>query len=202
MLRKLKRNQSSQLSKVSGDRMVRSVSPSSVEAEPDAYANRPGIGQQLLSFVEVLLLGGWLGSMMFFSFAVAPSAFAVLPTREMAGVIVTSTIGKVEVIGLIIGPILILINAVKTGSSSAARFLRIGLIGLMVICAALSRFWISPSMVSLRASMGGHIDDVSPADPMRLHFNDLHQYSVALMGIAIVAGLVSLFLTVQSWLRR
>jgi len=182
--------------------MVTSISPSSAETASEAYANRPGIGQQLLSFIEVLLLGAWLGAMTFFSFAVAPSAFAVLPTREMAGVIVTSTIGKVEMIGLIIGPLLILINALKTSRSGSVKILRIGLIGLMVICAALSRFWISPSMVSLRVTMGGHIDDVSPADPLRLQFNDLHQYSVALMGIAIVAGLVSLFLTVQSWLRR
>src|SRR5262245_22115098 len=153
--------------------MVRSISPSSVEAEPEAYANRPGIAQQFLSFVEVLLLGGWLGAMMFFSFAVAPSAFAVLPTREMAGVVVTSTIGKVEMIGLTIGSVLILINALRTSRSSAAKILRVGLIGVMVICAALSRFWISPSMVSLRAAMGGHIDDFSPADPLRLQFNDL-----------------------------
>ncbi len=181
--------------------MVRSISPSPVKTEPEGNV-RSGLGQQLLSFVEVLLLGVWLGSMMFFSFAVAPSAFAVLPTREMAGVIVTSTIGKVEVIGLVIGPVLILINILKPSRSSGAKLLRIGLIGLMIVCAALSRFWISPSMVSLRAAMSGHIDDVSPADPMRLQFNDLHQYSVALMGIAIVAGLVSLFLTVQTWLRR
>jgi Domain of unknown function (DUF4149) len=182
--------------------MVRTVTAASTETEAGSYAGRPGIGQHLLAFVEVLLLGVWLGSMMFFSFAVAPSAFAVLPTREMAGVIVTSTIGKVEVIGLIIGPLLILIGAVKTSRSSAAKILRIALIVLMVMCAALSHFWISPSMVSLRAGMGGHIDDVSPTDPLRLQFNDLHQYSVALMGIAIVAGLLTLFLTVQSWLRR
>jgi Domain of unknown function (DUF4149) len=182
--------------------MVRSVTASSPEAAHEVYANRPATAQQLLAFGEVLLLGIWLGSMTFFSFGVAPSAFAVLPTREMAGVIVTSTIGKVEVIGLITGPILILTSALKASGSSAAKILRIVLIGLMVICAALSRFWISPSMVSLRAAMGGHIDDVSPTDPMRVHFNDLHQYSVALMGIAIVAGLISLFLTVQSWLRR
>jgi len=181
--------------------MVGSISPSR-EAEPEAYSKRPTIGQLLLAFVEVLLLAAWVGSMIFFSIAVAPSAFAVLPTREMAGVMVTSTIGKVEVIGLIIGPFLILVNAVKSSRSSAAKILRIVLIGLMVMCAALSRFWISPSMVSLRAAMGGHIDEVSPADPMRLQFNALHQYSVALMGIAIVIGLASLFLTVQSWLRR
>src|SRR5215813_14139674 len=181
--------------------MVRSISPSPVKTETEANV-RSGLGQQLLSFVEVLLLGVWLGSMMFFSFAVAPSAFAVLPTREMAGVIVTSTIGKVEVIGLVIGPLLILIGAVKKSRSSAAKSLRIALMISMVMCAALSRFWISPSMVSLRAAMGGHIDDVPVSDPLRIQFNDLHQYSVALMGIAIVAGLMSLFLTTQSWLKR
>jgi len=182
--------------------MVRSVIASTTDAEAETTDGRPGIGQQLLAFVEVLLLGVWLGSMMFFSFAVAPSAFAVLPTREMAGVIVTSTIGKVEVIGLVIGPLLILIGAVKKSRSSAAKSLRIALMISMVMCAALSRFWISPSMVSLRAAMGGHIDDVPVSDPLRIQFNDLHQYSVALMGIAIVAGLMSLFLTTQSWLKR
>jgi len=63
-----------------------------VEVAPKPVGCRP----QISAFVEVLLLGVWLGSMIFFSFAVAPSAFAVLPTREMAGVMVTSTIGKIE----------------------------------------------------------------------------------------------------------
>ena len=180
--------------------MVRSVvtSPVTERARDDG----PGVVQQLSAFVEVLLLGVWLGSMMFFSFAVAPSSFAVLPTREMAGVIVTSTIGKVEIMGLVIGPLLLLLNAVQSKSRNEPRILRIGLIVLMVICAGLSRFWISPSMVSLRAAIGGHIDDVASTDPLRVQFNDLHQYSVALMGTAIVAGLVSFFLAVRSWLKR
>ncbi|MFB3127344.1 MAG: DUF4149 domain-containing protein, partial [Candidatus Acidiferrales bacterium] len=35
--------------------------------------------------VETLALGLWLGSMVFLSFVVAPAAFAVLPSRELAG---------------------------------------------------------------------------------------------------------------------
>jgi len=180
--------------------MVRTVVTSPVQERYNS--TKIGGAQHLAAFLEILLLGLWLGSMMFFSFAVAPSAFAVLPTRESAGVIVTSTIGKVELLGLVIGPLLILLNGLKRNDNSGqAKILRIALLVLMVMCAAISRFWISPSMVSLRAAMGGHIDDVASTDPMRVHFNDLHQYSVALMGTAIVAGLVSLFLAVRSWLR-
>src|SRR2546423_1675284 len=113
-----------------------------VESAPGA---RFGIAEQIAAFIEVLLLGIWLGSMMFFSFAVAPSAFAVLPTRELAGVLVTSTIAKIEVVGLIIGPLLILIKAATsnvTHSSKRDRFLQLLLIAVMTAAAALSRFWI------------------------------------------------------------
>jgi len=68
--------------------------------------------------------------------------------------------------------------------------------------AALSRFWISPAMVSLQAKMGGHIDDVPVTDPMRTQFNDLHHYSVGLMTTAMISGMVVLFLTVRSCLKR
>src|SRR2546426_585735 len=93
-----------------GIKLASRVTTTSTAVEAAAGA-RFGITRQIAAFIEVLLLGLWLGSMMFFSFAVAPSAFAVLPTRESAGVLVTSTIAKVEMLGLIIGPLLILIKA-------------------------------------------------------------------------------------------
>ena len=171
-----------------------------VEAAPQSG---PGIGQQIVVFAEVLLLGLWLGSMIFFSFAVAPSAFAVLPTRELAGVMVTSTIGKVELLGLIIGTVLILLQAARRSvGHSTIKMVQSALTALMIGCAALSRFWISPTMVSLRAEMRGHIDDVPATDPMRVQFNDLHQYSVGLMVAALLAGFVVLFITVRSCLKR
>jgi hypothetical protein len=175
---------------------------SAVEVAPGA---RLGIARQTIAFIEVLFLGAWLGSMIFFSFAVAPSAFAVLPTRELAGAVVTSTIGKLETLGLVIGPLLILIQAASwraTHSSKLIKSLRVILVLVMIAAAALSRFWISPQMVSLRGAMGGHIDDVPAGDPLRMQFNNLHQYSVSLMGTAMLAGLVVLFLTVRSWRSR
>jgi len=163
-------------------------------------SSRVGLGWNLIAFTEMLLLSVWLGSMLFFSFAVAPSAFAVLPTRELAGRMVTSTIGKIEVLGLVIGPLLILIQVARWRGSDSSKTIKIVkplLILMMVAAAALSRFWISPAMVSLRASMGVPIDEVPLNDPVRVWFNNLHQYSVALMGTAMIAGLVVLFLIVR-----
>jgi hypothetical protein len=164
-----------------------------------------GAGRKGLAFAEVFLLSLWLGSMIFFSFAVAPSAFAVLPTRELAGVMVTSTIAKVEVLGLVIGPFLILMNLAShrgEPSSPKIKCSKIILLIVMVAAAALSHFWILPRMVSLRAAMGGHIDDLPLNDALRVQFNGLHHYSVTLMGIAMIAGVVVLFLTVRSWIKR
>lgn len=159
----------------------------------------------MAAFIEVLLLAVWLGSMIFFSFAVAPSAFAVLPTRHDAGLIVTSTIAKVEILGLVIGPLLVLLQAASWRArnvSGASKAVQIILVLVMTAAAAASRFYVSSTMTALHGSMGGLIDNVPAGDPLRLRFNDLHQYSVALMSIALCAGLAVLFLTVRSWMKR
>ncbi|MCI0486941.1 MAG: DUF4149 domain-containing protein [Blastocatellia bacterium] len=182
-----------------------SISTSNAQTVKPAMVAALGTGWQILAFVEIFLLGVWLGSMAFFSFAVAPSAFAVLPSRHLSGQIVTSTISKVESLGLIIGPSLILIQIVSwraRHSRGLSGALRPALIAVMIVAAALSKFWVSPTMTSLRNQMGGLIDDVPATDPVRLQFNDLHQYSVALMAIALFAGVAALFFTVRSWLKH
>src|SRR5215208_8396394 len=78
------------------------------------------VKHQVLAFAEFLLLGGWLGAMCFFSFAVAPSAFAVLPSRHLAGQIVASTITKVEWLGLILGLLLLVVQFFKGRMSSVS----------------------------------------------------------------------------------
>ena len=175
------------------------------EGAQQTLAQEAKVWRQALAFAQTLLLSIWLGSMIFFSFAVAPSAFAVLPTRELAGALITSTIGKVEVLGLVIGPLLILIHAASwrfNRSSRSSKIIQLVLVVVMTAAAALSHFWISPTMISVRIAMGGPIDEVAMNDPVRVWFNNLHQYSVALMGTAMIAGLAVLFLAVRSWLKR
>lgn len=181
---------------------VNVAKPETVKPAPEAGF---GVGQQVVAFTEALMLAVWLGSMVFFSFAVAPSAFAVLPTRELAGAIVTSTIGKVEMLGLIIGPLLFILQLTAwrpRAASAKTRVLRALLLLMMIAAAAASRFWVSAKLVSLRQAMGGMIDNIPVTDPLRIEFNALHGYSVGLMGACMLAGFVVLFLTVHSWLKR
>jgi hypothetical protein len=122
----------------------------------------------------------------------------VLPSRHLAGQIVASTITKVEWLGLILGGLLLIVQVLKGRMSK----LSLALLTIMLAATAALRFWVSPAMNNLRASMGGIIDDVAATDPLRVEFNSLHQYSVTLMSIAILCGLALMFFTVRSWFKH
>ena len=161
------------------------------------------VAQRFQAFSELLLLGLWLGSMVFFSFAVAPSAFSSLPSKHLAALLVTSTLSKVELLGLIIGPLLVLSFLTAYGSGRSLRWWTRTILALLMSgAAALSHFVITPVMVTLRDALPDNIDLVPISDPYRARFDQLHEYSVALMSAAIVAGLVLLFMTVNAWIDR
>lgn len=179
-----------------------SLSTATREAAQQAVGARAGLGYQIVAFAEVLLLGVWLGAMSFFSFAVPQSGFAVLPSRQLVGLLVTSTITKVEVIGLVIGGLLILTQLAAWKVRGSGRPARLILVGMMVLAAALSRFWITPEMVDLRNAMGSVIENVPATDPLKLRFDQMHGYSVGAIMVAMLSGLVALFLTVRACFKR
>ncbi|HJR06033.1 MAG TPA: DUF4149 domain-containing protein [Pyrinomonadaceae bacterium] len=148
-----------------------------------------------LGDVRLLLVGVWLGAAMFFSFAVAPSAFAVLPARELAGAIVTRTIGIVNVGGLLIG-LLLLATAfyAKRAATKRALTLEVVALALMALATGIGHWIISARMQALRLSLGRPIDEVAQNDPVRVAFNNLHGYSVAAMTTAMLAALVAFIL--------
>jgi Domain of unknown function (DUF4149) len=61
----------------------------------------------IISKIRVLLLLTWLGSAIFFSFAVAPSVFGIVPSRELAGSVVSRSLSIVNYRGLIISLVLL-----------------------------------------------------------------------------------------------
>ena len=61
---------------------------------------------RFITNVRSLLLAMWLGAACFF-IAVAQSAFAVLPERELAGAVVNRTLSIVNYAGLIIAVVLL-----------------------------------------------------------------------------------------------
>jgi hypothetical protein len=154
-----------------------------------------------LAFIEVLLIGIWLGAIGFFSFAVPQSAFEVISSRQLVGQFVTSAITKLENLGLVLGSALLVLQFVTWKLRPQTRKIRLSLIVLMVVATALSRFWVTPEMVSLRNAMGPVIEDISSTDPIRVQFSNLHVFSVSLLMASMLAGLITLFLMIRSWLK-
>src|SRR5919202_5773658 len=80
---------------------------------------RSALGLRVLAGARLLLAALWLGGAVFFSFVVAPAVFQVLPTRELAGAVVTRTIAVVNVGGFAVG--LLLLASVFVAGGGAAR---------------------------------------------------------------------------------
>jgi hypothetical protein len=144
------------------------------------------------------LLAAWLGAALFFGAVVAPAAFGVLRsfglpnTSEIAGSIVTRTLGVINVAGFVIALVLLVTAFLRREAQS-----RIGLIvelvciGVIALTTSLGHWWIAARMRALRTAMELPIDQIAAADPRRMEFNALHGYSVRALGIAMIAGLVA-----------
>jgi hypothetical protein len=151
--------------------------------------------------VRLLLIALWLGGAVFFSAAVAPSAFGVLRARnvayanEAAGSIVTRTLAVVNTGGFIIA-LLLLVSAFLFRQGVKRRAFLAETISLLVLSIAtgVGQWIIAARMLALRALMGRPIDDVAIDDPLRVSFGGLHGYSVMALGVAIIAAAVALLL--------
>lgn len=150
---------------------------------------------QFLSNIRLLLVGLWLGAAIFFV-AVAQSSFAVLPSRELAGAVVSRTLMIVNLSGIAIGLILLATSFIKRLNVAPFRiWTERVLIVLLTAACAVGQFVIALWLSFVRAQMGGKpIDEVALEDPLRMQFNQLHQYSQWVLLGAMVAALVLFFL--------
>jgi uncharacterized membrane protein len=60
-----------------------------------------GAMTNILRFVQVFALGAWVGSIFYFSAAVAPGAFRVLSNQDQAGALVQFTLGRLHTLGMV-----------------------------------------------------------------------------------------------------
>jgi MFS family permease len=150
---------------------------------------------KIFTLIRLLLIGLWLGAACFFSLAVAQSAFAVLPTREMAGLVVSRTLSIVNFSGLFIGLILLLSSFIKQHEINRYRLLteRVLLIIFTAAC-AVGQFVIGLWLSYVRMQINRPIDELAIDDPLRMTFNNLHQYSIWVLIAAMSAALVAFFL--------
>lgn len=141
--------------------------------------------------IRLVLLGVWLGAACFF-IAVAQSAFAVLPSRELAGLVVNRTLAILNYSGLAISVLLIVssligINTLRKFWVWTERFLLLILAG----ACAVGQFVISQWLLFVRLEMGKPVDEVALEDPLRIQFNQLHQYSQWVLMAAMIAAFVA-----------
>lgn len=149
---------------------------------------------KFFSDIRLLLLTIWLGAAVFF-IAVAQSAFAVLPEREMAGAVVNRTLAVLNYGGIGIAALLMVSSFAGVGTVNKVwlwieRFLILVIAVACTVGELVIGFWLS----SLRAQMGRPIDEVAVDDPMRVQFNMLHEYSVWVLFAAMIAALLTFFI--------
>jgi uncharacterized membrane protein len=152
-----------------------------------------------LRFFMLLSLVTWLGGLIFFSFVVAPSAFAVAPTRQLAGAMVGRCLTALHWIGLVSGVVFVacsMIYSATTAGSAQPFAPRHIAVYLMLLLTLTSQFGVSPRMHQLRAEMV-EIDRLPQDDARRVEFNRLHVWSTRLEVGVFIFGLAALALTAR-----
>ena len=148
---------------------------------------------KFLSDIRLLLVAVWLGAALFF-IAVAQSAFAVLPQREMAGLVVSRTLAILNFSGIAIFVLLLISSFIGSKASNrilvwTERFLLILTVAACSVGQLVFGFWIAMK----RAEIGKPIDELAADDPLRVQFNMLHEYSVWTLMIGMGAALIAYF---------
>lgn len=152
-----------------------------------------------LRTLMLLALIAWIGGILFFAAVLAPTVFRVLPTREMAGNVVSPSLTALHWIGIVSGMVF-LAASLLLDRTTYARFKPLALVNvlalLMLAITLFSQFSISPRMMTLRAEMTP-IDNLPVTDARRVEFNRLHQWSTRAEGSVFFLGLVVVVLTAK-----
>lgn len=140
--------------------------------------------------IEVILLALWLGAGIIFAAGVAPAAFAVLPTRTLAGALVGRVLPVIFFAGIAVGALVIVLARGALGRRIAGA--------IVVAGCAIAQFIISPRIERVRAEIGGAIENLAPDDARRAAFGRLHAMSVGWLGLAMLAAAVALVLAAKT----
>jgi hypothetical protein len=147
-----------------------------------------------LRLASLVLLSAWLGAALLTAAVVAPAAFAVLPSRSLAGALVGRVLPVLFLSGAAIGVFEIwrvrLVESRRGVGFIAAT--------LLVASTLVAQFGVSPRIEEIRAGAGQAIDGLAPSDPRRVAFGRLHGISVALLGLGMVAAGISLLMQARA----
>jgi hypothetical protein len=147
----------------------------------------------------LLSLVVWIGGLIFFAFVLAPTVFAVLPTRQLAGNVVSRSLGILHLMAISCGVLFAITSMVdsRVVNGVAQPFaLRNLIIYAMIILTLVGMFGIASRMLSLREQMNP-IDAAPHDDARRVEFNRLHVWSTRIESTVLILGLALLYLTAR-----
>lgn len=131
-----------------------------------------------MSTRAISLVWFWLGAATLFIAVVAPAAFAVLPTRAMAGLLVGRVLPVLFYSGAGIG-LLLFLNT-QDWRRGAAVALTVASLGAQI--------GVAPRIHRSRQALGPELEAIPVTDPRRVAFGRLHGISVALLGVGMLAA--------------
>jgi hypothetical protein len=146
--------------------------------------------------LQLATLAVWLGAAAFFSVAVAPALFAVLPSRTLAGEVVGRLLPTIFYSGIVIGALVI---ATQLRAHGVWNFRgRETAAAVMMAGCVVAQMLVAPRIARLRSEIAGPIEILSVDDPRRVAFGRLHGASVAWLGLAMLAAAVALVLAARA----
>lgn len=135
------------------------------------------------SIAALVLAALWLGASLITITVVAPGAFAVLPTRALAGDMVGRVLPVIFATAILVHlAVPILAPAVRRHPLAMAASI------VAALAAAAALLGVDPRIAALRDAIVVPIDQLAPADPRRAMFGVLHAVSVGLLGLAMLAN--------------
>jgi hypothetical protein len=149
----------------------------------------------------LLSLVVWVGGIVFFAFVLAPTVFhpGILPSRQLAGAVVSRSLSILHWMGIACGAIFLVTAVISSRVVSGVPALfsaRNLLVCAMILLTLISMFAISTRMLELRTQMV-FIDSVPHDDARRVEFNRLHVWSTRLESTVLLLGLAVIFLTAR-----
>jgi hypothetical protein len=152
-----------------------------------------------LKFLMLLALVLWIGGIVYFAAVVAPTVFAVLPTHDLAGKVVTRTLAHLHLIGIVCGAVFLIcsmiVSYVTKGSAQVFAPRHIAIVA-MIALTFIAQDVVGAKMNHIKDQIGV-IDNVSVSDPQRVEFNRLHVWSTRLEGCILLLGVGVLYGTAR-----
>ena len=131
-----------------------------------------------------LCLSAWVGSWLCFALVVAPLAFRVLPSTEVAGTLVSPALAWLHRSGAV-AALVVAGLAAALGRGKLA----VGLPLLLALLTLVSEFGVTPELAALREGAFGQAGNLEAASAYRrLHGLSMSLFTVVLLGALFLVG--------------